>query len=174
MSQCVSCLRWSPLSLCSLSPDPWLASSLCCLACPACCVALPAVCGVCLTCCVSLSVPPGPVLCPWPALPRCACASCSCPGCCVGLASPGYPCILLPGPLSRFLCPDYGCPSEGEPCIFLGVYLALSTGVSSFVRLALTHGLLLLCVAFCWCCAAATVLSRCPVTAYCHVCLTPE
>ena len=50
------------------------------------------------------------------------------------------PCCLAPAVFS--LCPGCGYPSEGKPCIFLGGYLALSTGVSSFVRLALTHGLL--------------------------------
>lgn len=50
------------------------------------------------------------------------------------------PCCLAPAVFS--LCPGCGYPSEGKPCIFLGGYLAPSTGVSSFVRLSLTHGLL--------------------------------
>lgn len=50
------------------------------------------------------------------------------------------PCCLAPAVFS--LCPGCSYPSEGKPCIFLGGYLTPSTGVSSFVRLALTHGLL--------------------------------
>lgn len=81
-------------------------------------------------------------LCSAPGLPHCACAVCPCPGCCVAwpVLTGLVPCCLAPAVFS--LCPGCGYPSEGKPCIFLGGYLAPSTGVSSFVRLSLTHGLL--------------------------------
>lgn len=138
------CLMFKMMALCPVfpAPWPWPASSLCCLACLVCCVAWSAVCGVCAWPAVSPCCPPVPVLCPWPALPHCACAVCPCPGCCVvwPVLTGLVPCCLAPAVFS--LCPGCGYPSEGKPCIFLGGYLAPSTGVSSFVRLALTHGLL--------------------------------
>ena len=78
------------------------------------------------------------------ACPASLCLCClSLPWLLCGLACPDWPCSLLPGPPAVFsLCPGCGYPSEGKPCIFLVGYLALPTGVSSFVRLALTHDLL--------------------------------
>ena len=69
-------------------------------------------------------------------------AWCVCLTCCVAwpVLTGLVPCCLAPAVFS--LCPGCGYPSEGKPCIFLGGYLAPSTGVSSFVRLSLTHGLL--------------------------------
>lgn len=138
------CLMFKRVVLCTCAP--------CCLA-PglprpsAASLALRAVwlCLLCVVCAwpaVSPCLPPVPVLCPWPALPHCACAVCPCPGCCVAcpVLTGLVPCCLAPAVFS--LCPGCGYPSEGKPCIFLGGYLAPSTGVSSFVRLALTHGLL--------------------------------
>lgn len=143
------CLMFKRVVLCTCAP--------CCLA-LACLVPLlprlpcvPCVpCGsvccawrVCLACCVSL-LPSCPCALPLacPALPHCACAVCPCPGCCVAwpVLTGLVPCCLAPAVFS--LCPGCSYPSEGKPCIFLGGYLAPSTGVSSFVRLALTHGLL--------------------------------
>lgn len=142
MSQCVSCLRGQPSVPVLLVAWPLarlvpLLPRLPCVLCGSACCAW----RVCLACCVSL-LPACPVLCAWPVLPHCACAVCPCPGCCVTwpVLADLVPCCLtlLPSPLY----PNCGYPSEGKPCIFLGGYLALPTGVSSFVRLALTHGLL--------------------------------
>lgn len=139
------CLMFKRVALCPCAP--------CCLA-PACLVpllpCLPCVlCGsaccvwcVCLACCVSLLS--RLALCSAIGLPCVLCLCCpSSPWLLCGLACTGWPCSLLPGPAVFSLCPP-GCgyPSEGKPCIFLGGYLTLFTGVSSFVRLALTHGLL--------------------------------
>ena len=111
------CLMFKRVVLCTCAP--------CCLAC---CVSLPPSCP----CALPLACPASLCLCCL-SLPWLLC----------GLSCPDWPCSLLPGPAVFSLCPP-GCgyPSEGKPCIFLGGYLTLSTGVSSFVRLALTHGLL--------------------------------
>ena len=108
---------------------------------------------LCLLCvvCVAWPVLTGLVpCCPAPGLPRPSAASLAlravwlCLLCVVCVAWPVLtglvPCCPAPAVFS--LCPGCGYPSEGKPCIFLGGYLAPSTGVSSFVRLALTHGLL--------------------------------
>lgn len=107
---------------------------------------VPCGCLLCVVCVPGLLCLPAALLslcsAPWPALPHCACAVCPCPGCCVAwpVLTSLVSCCLAPAVFS--LCTGSGYPSEGKPCIFLGGYLAPSTGVSSFVRLALTHGLL--------------------------------
>lgn len=143
MSHCVSCLRgWSSAPA---LPAAWplaclipLLPRLPCVPCGSVCCAW----CVCLACCVSL-------------LPSCSCAlPLACPAslclCCLslpwllcGLACPDWPCSLLPGPL-------LSSPSALAAAIHLKVSSVYSwadiwprlPGVSSFVRLALTHGLL--------------------------------
>lgn len=138
------CLMFKRVVLCACTPCALplaclvpLLPRLPCVLCGSVCCAW----CVCLACCVSL-LPSCPCALPL-ACPASLCLCClSMPWLLCGLACPDWPCSLLPGPAVFSLCPGCGYPSEGKPCIFLGGYLAPSTGVSSFVRLALTHGLL--------------------------------
>ena len=139
------CLMFKMLVLCPVLPAAWplaclvpLLPRLPCVLCSlVCCVWC-----VCLACCVTL-LPSCPfaLLLACPASLRLCCLSL--PWLLCGLACPDWPCSLLPGPL-------LSSPSALAAAIHLKVSPVYSwadiwppsTGVSSFVSLSLTHGLL--------------------------------